>query len=227
MLYIMDDKKKGDRKKRAISLNNELGKMFPKAKVALNFKTPWELTVAVQLSAQCTDKKVNEVTKDLFIKYPDLPSYLDVKPVEFQKAIHPTGFYKNKTKNILAAAKKIKEEFGGVIPNTMEELTSIPGIARKSANVILGNSFGKVEGIVVDTHMLRFSKRFDLSDGHPNAVKVEKGLMEVLPKNEWLPFALRVVEYGRAHGNPRGNKDLHEIDPLLSIYPGAKNFWPK
>src|SRR3989338_5903239 len=141
--------------RRALALIAHMKTLFPHAKIALNYSTNWELFVAVVLSAQCTDKKVNEVTKTLFKKYQTLDAYVHARPLEFAQDIRQTGFYRNKAKHILASAKKISEEFGGKVPRTMEEMLTLPGIARKSANVILGNAHGVVEGIAVDTHVMR------------------------------------------------------------------------
>ncbi len=137
-----------DKKKRALLITQELKKLFPKTKTALRHRNNWELLVSVILSAQCTDKKVNEVTKLLFKKYSKLQDYVRADVKEFEQDIRQTGFYRNKAKNILASAQKIKEEFGGEVPSTMGELLSLPGVARKTANVVLENAFGIIEGIV-------------------------------------------------------------------------------
>ncbi|MEK9171536.1 MAG: endonuclease III, partial [Patescibacteria group bacterium] len=136
-----------------------LKRTYPTAKIVLNYSNNWELLVSVILSAQCTDKKVNEVTEKLFGKYPTLDDYVNAKPAEFEHDIRQTGFYRNKSKNILAAAKLIKQKFGGILPKTMAEMLTIPGVARKTGNVVLGNAYGIVEGIAVDTHVLRLSQR--------------------------------------------------------------------
>ena len=141
-----------------------LKQTYPHAKIVLNYGNNWELLVSVILSAQCTDKKVNEVTAKLFKKYPTLDDYVNVDSVEFEQDIRQTGFYRNKSKNILTAAKLVKQEFGGILPKTMAEMLTIPGVARKTANVVLGNAYGIVEGIAVDTHVLRLSQRLRLVD---------------------------------------------------------------
>jgi len=176
----------------------ELKKLFPEAKMMLNYHNNWELLVAVELSAQCTDKKVNEITPALFKKYPTLADYVKAKPSEFEKDIYQSGFYKNKTKNILAAAKLVSEKFGGKIPRTMEEILTIPGVARKTANVVLGNAYGVVEGIAVDTHVKRMARLWCLSK-ETSPEKIEKDLMELLPKEEWFQFTYLVIEYGRKY----------------------------
>ena len=186
------------RKKRAAKIERILKRLFPKATIALRYKNNWELLVAVQLSAQCTDKKVNEVTQALFKKYRTLNDYVRASPTEFQKDIHQTGFFRSKTKNILAAAKVVKEKFKGKLPKTMAEMVAIPGIGRKSANVILGNAYGVVEGIAVDTHIWRLSRKLGLTD-HNTPEKIERDLMQILPKHDWFGFTYRLIDYGRKY----------------------------
>jgi len=147
---------------------------------------------------RCTDKKVNEVTPALFKKYPKLGNYLKAKQSEFEKDIKPTGFYRNKAKNILAAAKVVKEKFGGKVPKTMEEMLAIPGIGRKSANVILANAYGIVVGIAVDTHVIRLSQKLGLTK-NKNPEKIEKDLKEIVPKKDWYDFNYRLIDYGRQY----------------------------
>lgn len=195
----------------AVRINRELKKLFPHAKIALTFGNNWELMVAVQLSAQCTDKKVNEVTPVLFKKYRTFDDYVNADPREFEKDIHSCGFYRNKTKNILAAAKMVKEQFHGKLPHTMKEMLTIPGVARKTANVVLGNAYGVVEGIAVDTHIKRLSKKLGLTD-HTDPVKIEKDLMAILPKKEWFDFTYRLIDYGRKYCPARPHE--HELCPL-------------
>lgn len=162
----------------------------------LRYGNPWELMVAVQLSAQCTDKKVNEVTPALFARYPVLHDYATASPREFEKMIYQTGFYRNKTKNIIAAARMIEEEFHGKLPETMEEMLRIPGVARKTANVVLGNAYGVVSGIAVDTHVKRLANVLGLSD-ESSPEKVERDLMEVIPKRDWFRGTYLLIEFGR------------------------------
>ncbi|TSC60401.1 MAG: endonuclease III [Parcubacteria group bacterium LiPW_15] len=186
------------RKTRARKIVAALKKLLPKSKIALDFGDPWQLLVAVVLSAQCTDKKVNEVTPALFKKYPKLSDYLRANPGEFEQDIKPTGFYRNKAKNILAAAKVVKEKFGGKIPKTMEEMLTIPGIGRKSANVILANAYDIVVGIAVDTHVIRLSQKLGLTK-NKNPEKIEKDLKEIIPKKDWFDFNYRLIDYGRQY----------------------------
>lgn len=204
------------RKKRAEIIVRELKKLFPRAGMMLQYSNDWELLVAVELSAQCTDKKVNEVTRDLFKKYRTLDDYVNANPKEFEKDIFSTGFYRNKTKNILAAAKMVKDEYGGVLPKTMGEMLRIPGVARKTANVVLGNAYGVVEGIAVDTHVRRLSRLLGLTREHdPN--KIEQDLMEILPKKEWFRFTYRLIEYGRKYcpAMPRHDHDMCPLTKAL------------
>ena len=185
-------------KKRVQIILMELKKLFPHAKMVLHYSNNWELLISVILSAQCTDKMVNKVTEKLFKKYKTLDDYVKASQVEFEKDIHSTGFYHNKAKNILATAKIIKEQFHGEIPHTMKELISLKGVARKTANVVLGNAYGIVEGIAVDTHVIRLTKLWGLTK-HTDPVKIEQDLMRLLPKEEWFTFTYRTIEYGRMY----------------------------
>jgi len=170
---------------------------YPGAKIVLNYSNTLELLVAVILSAQCTDKKVNEVTAGLFKKYKDVSDYAGVPLGELEEDIRPTGFYRNKAKNIKGAASMIIERFGGEVPSTMEDIIKLPGVARKTANVVLGNAFGVVEGIAVDTHVKRLSNRLGLSD-KSDPEKIERDLMETVPKSKWFKLTYLLIEHGRA-----------------------------
>ncbi len=171
--------------------------------------------VAVQLSAQCTDKKVNEVTMKLFRKYRTLDDYVHASPKQFERDIRPTGFYRNKTKNILAAAKMVKEKWHSKLPCTMKEMLTIPGVARKTANVVLGNVCGVVEGIAVDTHVIRLSRQWGLTK-YTDPKKIEKDLMRLFPKKEWFGLTYRIIDYGRTY-SPATKKD-HSTEPLAKFY---------
>jgi len=212
-----------ERKKRAGKISRKLALLFPDARIALNFSNHFELLVSVVLSAQCTEKKVNEVTAKLFKKYRTLNDYLRVPPEEFEEDIRSTGFYRNKAKNILLSAKIIDEKFGGKIPSTMNELLSLPGVAGKTANVVLGNAFGKVEGIAVDTHVKRLARKLDLTDS-ANPDRIERDLMNLLPRKEWFFFTHRLIEYGR--GVCPASRHPCENHPLSLIYPPAASRWP-
>jgi endonuclease-3 len=190
-------------KARAKKIFGALHKLFPHPKIALTFSNHWELLVAVQLSAQCTDKKVNQITPALFKKYPTLDAYVKASHTargvhEFEDAIHACGFYRAKTRNILAAANVVKEQFHGKLPKTMAEMITIPGVGRKSANVILGNAYGVVEGIAVDTHVKRLAHVLGLSK-EKTPEKIEKDLMAIIPKKDWFEATYMLIDYGRAY----------------------------
>jgi len=204
-------------KKRAAAIKRILIKLFPNPKIALKFGNNWELLVAVELSAQCTDKKVNEVTPALFKKYPKLEDCVKANPREFEKDIHQCGFYRAKTRNILAAAKVVKEKFGGKLPKTMAEMVTIPGVGRKSANVILGNAYGVVEGIAVDTHVKRLAQWLGLTK-YTDPVKIERDLMEIVPKKDWFTFTYLLIDYGRAYCPARLHDHKKKGCPLLRFY---------
>ncbi|MEK7109431.1 MAG: endonuclease III [Patescibacteria group bacterium] len=218
----MTSKKLKERKIRIQKLDRALKKLFPNAAIELNYKTPWQLLVAVQLSAQCTDKMVNKITEKLFKKYKTLDAYVRANPQGFEQDIKSSGFYRAKTKNILASARIIKEDCRGRVPNTIEGLLKLPGVARKTATVVLSEAYGVTAGITVDTHVIRFAQRFDLSD-HLNPVKIEKDLMQLLPKKEWPHITHRIIHYGR-YMAPARTHDTTK-DPLVKIYPkAAKRF---
>ena len=173
-----------------------LKKQYPGAKAALNFKNPLEILVATMLSAQCTDKRVNMVTEVLFKKYKTVKDYAKADSKIFEKEIHSTGFYHNKAKNIIESAKMIEKDFFGKIPDKMEDLIKLPGVARKTANIVLLNGFGKIEGIAVDTHVYRVSHRIGLTDAN-NPEKAEEDLMALLDRKEWGRFSYLLIEHGR------------------------------
>lgn len=200
-------------KKRWTKIEKTLRKLFPHPKIALTFGNPWELLVAVQLSAQCTDKKVNQVTPALFKKYPTLDAYVKAGKTargvrEFEDAIHACGFYRAKTRNILAAAKYVKEKYHGKLPRTMAEMVKVPGVGRKSANVILGNAYGVVEGIAVDTHVMRLSHVLGLSK-EKTPEKIEQDLMAIIPRKDWFRATYMIIDYGRAYCVARPHDHAH------------------
>lgn len=206
----MEDK--AQLKKKSREIVRKLKKIFPDTKVALtNWKNPWELLVCVVLSAQCTDKKVNEVTEKLFKKYKNLDDYVNADPKEFEQDIKQIGLFRSKTKNILAAAKMVKNDFNGKVPDSMKDLIKLPGVARKTANIVLHNAYCIVEGIAVDTHVMRLSRRLGLTK-HTNPVKIERDLMELIPKKDWAEFNYRLVDYGRAYCKAKPHD--HENCPL-------------
>lgn len=201
-------------KLRAQKIYRKLLKLFPKAGMMLKYSNHWELLVAVMLSAQCTDKKVNEVTEKLFRKYRTLNDYVCAEPKKFEKDIFSTGFYRNKTKNILAAAKILKKKFHGRLPRTMKEMLILPGVARKTANVVLGNAYGIVEGIAVDTHVKRLANRLGLSK-HRDPNKIERDLMSLFPRRQWFKLTYLLIEYGRAYCS--GIHHNHAKCPLSNV----------
>ncbi|MEX2276155.1 MAG: endonuclease III [Actinomycetota bacterium] len=182
---------------RAPEIIRRLTKAYLKATVALRATNPLEMLVATILSAQCTDERVNAVTETLFVKYRTPQDYLAVPASELASDIRSTGFFNQKTKSIRGACERIVEVYDGKVPGTMEDLLTLPGVARKTANVVLGNSFGRVEGIAVDTHVGRVSRRLGFTDQR-DPVKVEQDLMRILPKSRWLPFTYKLIDHGRA-----------------------------
>ena len=179
--------------------------MYPDAVCALHHTNPWELLVATILSAQCTDKRVNEVTPGLFAKYPTPQDFAAVRPEVLAQDIRSTGFFNNKAKNIVGAAKKVVSEFGGLVPRTMEELLTVPGAARKTANVVLGTAYNIASGVVVDTHVQRISARLDLTK-QTDPVKIEQDLIKSVPKEKWILFAHQMILHGRALCQARSPK---------------------
>ena len=173
-----------------------LDKYFPDPQIPLDHKDPYTLLVAVLLSAQCTDERVNLVTADLFRKYRGPEDYLKVSPRELEKDIQSTGFFRNKTRSIQGTAKMLVENFGGEVPHTMDELLELPGVARKTANVVLGNAFGVKAGVVVDTHVTRLSHRLGFSH-EKTAEKIEQDLMELVPRKDWVIFPHLMIFHGR------------------------------
>jgi endonuclease-3 len=176
---------------------------YPDARIVLTYHSDWELLVAVVLSAQCTDKMVNQVTPALFSKYPTIEDYAAADPIEFEVDVHSTGFFRNKTKHIIAAAQKILAEFGGEVPATIAELLTVPGVARKTANVVLGNAHPEAyavdpdAGIAVDTHVHRLSRRLGLA-ASDDPVKIERELMALVPRSDWFSLTYLLIDHGRA-----------------------------
>lgn len=191
-----------DIKAKLNNITRVLTRLFPEPACALHYKKPFELLVAVILSAQGTDKRVNEVTKELFKKYRTLDDYINAKPAQFEKDIYSTGFYKAKAKNILAAARAVKNNFGAKIPMAIGEMLTIPGVGRKTANVVLGELYGTAEGIAVDTHVIRLSRLLGLTK-HRDAIKIEKDLMKIIPKKNWVRFSHLLILYGREYCGAR------------------------
>lgn len=200
------------------AITAELRRLYPDARCSLNFTNPLELLIATQLSAQCTDERVNIVTADLFEKYRSVEDYATVSQEELEQDIRSTGFYRNKAKNICAAAQRIITNYGGEVPRTMEDLLTLPGVARKTANVVLGNAFGIVVGFVVDTHIGRLARRFGWTT-HEDPVKVEQDLMRLIPQQDWLDLSHMLIYHGRAICLAR--KPLCEKCTLAKLCPSA------
>jgi endonuclease-3 len=173
-----------------------LDQMYPGVTCALTHRSAWELVVATILSAQCTDVRVNMVTPVLFEKYPTVQHFAALEPEDLEPDIRSTGFFRNKSKSVVGAARKIVADFGGEVPQTMEELLTLPGVARKTANVVLGTWFKKNEGVVVDTHVTRISRRLELTK-HDDATKIEQDLMQIIPRERWTDFSHEVIWHGR------------------------------
>jgi endonuclease-3 len=205
-----------NRKKKLFEkINKELKRIYPKAKIALNFSNPWELLVSVILSAQTTDKKVNEITEKLFRKYKTIDDYAKANLKEFENDIKGVNYYKNKAKFILENAKIIKEKFRAEVPKTMEELLQLKGVARKTANIVLSVAYTIYEGIAVDTHVKRLAKLLGLTE-ETKPEKIEKDLMAIISKGpEWRDFPLRLVQYGRDYCQAK--KHNHQNCPLTKI----------
>jgi len=180
----------------AVAIHRGLTKRYPQAVCPLHYQTPWQLVVAVQLSAQCTDERVNLVTPALFKALPTVQRFAKAEQETVEQLIYSTGFYRNKSKNLIGAAKLIVAEHKGKIPKSMPELLALPGIARKTANVILSELFQQNDGVVVDTHVGRLARRMGLTK-HKDPVKVEQDLMKLLPQKDWRAFSLRLVFFGR------------------------------
>jgi len=174
-----------------------LDQMYPGVTCALNHSSPWELLVATILSAQCTDKRVNMVTPGLFRKYPTIQDFAAAKQDELAQDIRTTGFFNNKAKSVIGAARKILGDFKGEIPRDIDQLLTVPGAARKTANVVLGTAFGIASGVVVDTHVQRISRRLDLTK-QTDPVKIEKDLVKIIPKEKWILFSHQIIHHGRA-----------------------------
>lgn len=207
-----------ERRRRARRIVRRLAAAYPDARCALDFRNPFELLVATILSAQCTDKKVNEVTPALFARYPTPAALAAAPPATVEAMIRPTGFYRQKTRAIQSAARDIVERFGGRVPDTMEALLSLHGVARKTANVVLGNAFG-VPGLTVDTHMKRVNARLGLTD-EEDPVKIERDLMALIPEREWTAYSHRIIHHGRVCCIAR--RPLCEACPIAVDCP-----WPR
>jgi endonuclease III len=203
-----------ERKQRIGKILEGLDKLYPNATCALNHSSPWELLVATILSAQCTDVRVNQVTPGLFRKYPTMTDFASVSQEELANDIRSTGFFNNKARSVIGAAKKILSDFNGNVPQNIDDLLTVPGAARKTSNVVLGTAFGIPSGVVVDTHVHRVSRRLDLTK-QDDPVKIEQDLMKIIPKERWILFSHQIIHHGRSlciARKPRCSECL--LDPI-------------
>jgi endonuclease-3 len=211
---VAKPKNAAERAERVKKILATLDKMYPNATCALHHSNAWELLVATILSAQCTDKRVNMVTPGLFKKYPTIQDFANVNQDELAQEIKSTGFFNNKARSVIGAAKKILSDFGGEVPRDIDKLLTVPGAARKTANVVLGTAFGIASGVVVDTHVQRISHRLDLTK-ETEPVKIEKDLMKIIPKEKWILFSHQIIHHGRALCLARNPKCAEcKLDPL-------------
>lgn len=210
-----------EREIRTAEIIRRLRQAYPDAHCALNHTTPFELLIATILSAQCTDERVNIVTADLFRKYHGPADFLTVSQTELEKDIHSTGFFRNKAKNIQAACRRLIDVYGSEIPKTMDEMLTLGGVARKTANVVLGNAFGIASGVVVDTHVSRLSQRLGLTT-HQTAERIERELSGLVPKKHWIMFPHWLITHGRRVCNARSPKCGECV--LLDICPSGEIF---
>jgi endonuclease-3 len=211
---IAKPKNAAERKARVVKILAGLDEMYPAATCALHHSNAWELLVATILSAQCTDKRVNEVTPSLFRKYPTMRDFAAASQQEMAQDIRSTGFFNNKAKSVIGAARKILGDYKGEVPREMEALLSVPGAARKTANVVLGTAFGLAYGVVVDTHVQRISRRLDLTKA-TEPVKIERDLMQAIPKAKWILFSHQLIHHGRALCVARNPKCAEcKLEPL-------------
>jgi endonuclease III len=182
--------------KRVAAILAKLDETYPQAACELKHANPFQLVVSTILSAQCTDVRVNQVTETLYKKYRDAKAFAYANPTELEQEIRPTGFFRNKTKSVIGASKAIVEKFGGEVPRTMEEMLTLPGVARKTANVVLGTAYGIASGVVVDTHVQRLSNRLELTKNQ-EPKKIEQDLMRILPQDKWIQFSHQLIWHGR------------------------------
>ena len=205
-------------KRRIVKIIRILEKEYPGSRTALRFETPLQILVATILSAQCTDERVNKLTPALFKKYPDAAAFAAADRAELEMDVRPTGFFRNKAKSIIGAAAKIVGDFGGLVPETMADLITLPGVARKTANIVLSSAFGKAEGIAVDVHVKRLSGRLGLSR-QEDPEKIEQDLLKIVPRKDWLDFNYLLVNHGRRICQAR--KPKCPECPLAGLCPSA------
>jgi endonuclease III len=214
--------------RRVIAILAGLDEAYPDATCELKHKNAFQLLISTILSAQCTDVRVNQVTETLYKKYPKPEAFAYATPSELEQEIRPTGFFRNKTKSIMGASKAVVEQFGGQVPRTMEQILTLPGVARKTANVVLGTAYGIAKGVVVDTHVMRLSRRLDLSR-KTEPTKIELDLMAAIPENKWIAFAHQLIWHGRrvcVARKPRCvdcnlEKICYSVDKTMSTHPDS------
>lgn len=211
-------------KSRAVEILRRLKQLYPEAPCTLDYETPVQLMVATILSAQCTDERVNRVTPELFRRFPDAPALAHADLGELENLVRSTGFYRNKAKNIQAACRLILTEFAGEVPARMEDLLKLPGVARKTANVVLAHAYGIHEGVTVDTHVKRLSQRLGLTQ-HTDPIRIERDLMQLLPQPDWENWSIRLIYHGRAVCNARtplcGQCALADLCPAAAPLPSG------
>lgn len=221
----MPNQRQASKKQRALEILIRLKRLYPEAPCSLDFANPLQLMVATMLAAQCTDERVNLVTPALFTAYPDVYAFAEAALEDLEGLVRSTGFYRNKAKNIRAACQRIVTEFNGEVPKRMEDLVSLPGIARKTANVVLAHGFGINAGVTVDTHVKRISNLLGLTQ-HSDPVKIERDLMKLLPQSDWENWSIRLVYHGRAvckARNPNcGGCTLADLCPSATVLPEVK-----
>jgi len=211
-----------DKRRRAQRIQRKLKKMYP-AKTALHHENPFQLLVATILSAQCTDERVNQVVPDLFKRFTTPKDFASASQADVEELIRSTGFFRSKAKHIISVSRALIEHYNGILPQTIEELTTLDGVGRKTANVVLGSAFGIASGVVVDTHVGRLSRRMRLTR-HEDPVKVEQDLMKLLPESVWIEFSHQMIWHGRAICQAR--KPRCEECPLITDCPGSRDFLP-
>ena len=211
------------KKKRAIAVLEKLHELYPDATCSLDYETPVQLMVATILSAQCTYERVNKVTPSLFARFPDAAAFAGADVADIEQLVRSTGFYRNKAKNIQGACQRIMAVFNGEVPQTMEELLTLPGVARKTANVVLAHAFGIFAGVTVDTHVKRLSNRLRLTKSD-NPVQIERDLIKLIPQPEWENWSIRLIYHGRAVCNAR--KPQCDVCAIANLCPSAPKLQP-
>jgi endonuclease III len=218
----MPNQRRASKKQRALEILLRLKRLYPEAPCSLDFANPLQLMIATMLAAQCTDERVNLVTPALFAAYPDVYAFAEADIAHLEQLVKSTGFYRNKAKNIRAACQRIITEYNGEVPSRMEDLVTLPGVARKTANVVLAHGFGINGGVTVDTHVKRITNLLGLTK-HADPVKIERDLMKLLPQPDWENWSIRLVYHGRAVCNARNPKcgicELADLCPLAKVVP--------